>query len=323
MESCNYVNIPVDDPESVHIAKPVSKLDISLSFPTPEKKEESRCTCCNVCMFVALFLFGFFGLTMSVAYMCAVGYVQKYTVEYRPNLKLETVPIPEWEVERLNERVELFVDILKSSDGVVSPQEHFAIEEREVNGLVAHSDALSGHVFAHLEENKVSLDISMPTDLLPGGKGRRFVANQSVQWKEDSTFSLVTAVYSEKTAANAFSKESASSYNPGHAFSGEFLFRWSRTNDQRLVLDFEGGRVSSHSFVMEKKEDLLTELYKSDHADTQEFLHALNGIDKISLNDGQIIIYTKDGERRSLTAMDASSYLFAGISNIARRLVGI
>jgi len=316
MESCDYVNLPMEDLESVHIGKPVSNLDISV--PTAEKKKEkkSRCTCLNVCLCMTLFSFGFVVLSMLVAYMCVAGSVQKYTVEYRPNLKLETVHVPELELERFNERVKTFADVLEL-EGVV-PSENLVVTEKELNGLITHSDFLSGNMFVHLEENKVSLDISMPTDFLPGGKGRQFVAHQSIQWRKDSNLSLVTSIYSEKTADYAFSKESAS-YDPDHTFSSEFFFRLGRSNDdQRLVLDFEGGRMSPYSLEMEKKQDVLAELYESDDAN----INALNGIHKISLDKGQVIVHTKDGERRSLTAMDASSYLYGGMSSIARRLVG-
>lgn len=320
MESCDYVNIPMEDSESVHIGKPVSDVDISV--PTADKKkkkEKSRCTCFNVCLCMTIFSFGFVFLSMSVAYMCVVGFVQEYTVEYRPNLKLETVHVPEWENERVIERAKTFVDGLELEG--VAPSENFMVTEKELNGLITHSDVLSGHNFVHLEENKVSLDISIPTDSLPGGKGRQFVAHQSIQWRKDSTLSLVTSIYSEKTADYAFSKESAS-YDPDHAFSSEFFFRLGRSNEQRLVLDFEGGRMSPYSPEMEKKQDVLAELNESDDADTKDFLNALNGINKISLDKGQVIFHIKDGERRSLTSMDASSYLYGGMSSIARHLVG-
>jgi len=308
-----------DDLESVHIGKSVSSLDIS--GPTPEKKtKKSRSTCLNVCLCATVFMFGFLIVSMSIAYMCLASFVQIYTVEYRPSLDLETVHVPEWELERFNERVGVFVDAL-ATEGAVPP-EQFKIEERELNGLVTRSDSLSGHMLAHFEENKVSLDISMPTDFLPGGRGRRFVANQSLVWRGDSTLSLVTAVHSEKTADHAFSKESPYDDPSDHAFLGEFFFHLERSNDQKLGLYFDGGRTTSNSRLMAKEEDLLAELYESDDADNQEFVRELNGIDKVSLNKGQIIVHTRDGERRRLTAMDASSYLFGGMSSIARRLVG-
>jgi hypothetical protein len=249
--------------------------------------------------------------------MCVAGLVQKYTVEDRPGFELETVRVPEVELERFKDRVEAFADGLDSEG--VAPPERLVIEESELNGLFADSDVLNGHMKATLEEDQMSLDISMPTGLLPGGKERRFVASQLLKWRNGS-LTLTATIFSEKTVHDAF--KGLTFYNPDHAFSCEFSFRLGRSNDHKLVLDFANGFISPDLIMTEKQEDMLAELYESDDEGTKQFVHALNVIEKISLEDGQIIVYTRDGERRSLTAMDASSYLFGGMSSVARRLVG-
>lgn len=317
MDSYDYQKLQCDEIESVHIGKPLPNKKKSDPASEKKKRKRHRYTCLNVCLCMTLFSFGVMFLMVTAIYMAMIGFVQKYTVGYHPNLQLDTTDVPDWELDRFVERAEEFFQGLKDEEKwAVFSEEDFVIKEREVNGFVGKSDVLGSHVYAHLEEDVISLDVSMPVDFLPGGKGKYFVANQSLSWKNPSSLVLAITVFSEKTVDNAFSF----SMNPDHAWYSYFHFNLKRENE-RIVLDLIDGRTSNMPSV-EVQKDILAEIYESNDQDEQDFIHSLVEIGSISLEKGQITLHMKDGARRALASMDVSPSLFGGASRVARHLAG-
>merc|ERR1712107_731924 len=113
--------------------------------------------------------------------------VRLVTVEYSPNLKLDTVHVPKEELEAFKDGSAAFFDNLQERNEAGVTDE-LSVTERNLNGLASASNFLRRNVRARLHDDEVEVDVSFPTDGLPGGKGRYFVAQLSCLWmKEKST----------------------------------------------------------------------------------------------------------------------------------------
>lgn len=123
------------------------------------------------------FMWGCLSVLIAGVLLCGVvgggGYwwirtqVQKYTVV--EGLDLPVIQIDEEELLALDQRVEQFQESLdqESAEGF-----ELVLTADELNALIQKNEQLRGRVFVEIADGKISGQISIPTDGLPGGKGR-------------------------------------------------------------------------------------------------------------------------------------------------------
>lgn len=96
--------------------------------------------------------------------------------------------MPKEELEIVKDRAKLFIDTLKA--GKV-PADDLTVTAEEINAFAAQSDYLRrGNIYVTISDHLVSIDTSLPAKVLPGGRGRYFVATGLVKVSQDN--SLVT-----------------------------------------------------------------------------------------------------------------------------------
>ena len=121
---------------------------------------------------LAVFVIGAMGsIGIGVGgYMWASSQVQTYTAEAPKQL-----PVVEYEPEELaalEERLETFKTVAEEG----KEAEELVLTATDINALIQSNEKLKGKVFAKIEDGQVGGDVSFPTDIFPGGKGRFFNA---------------------------------------------------------------------------------------------------------------------------------------------------
>jgi hypothetical protein len=132
------------------------------------------------------FMWGCLSLLIAGVLLCGVvgggGYwwirtqVQKYTVV--EGLDLPVIQIDEEELLALDQRVEQFQESLEkeSAEGF-----ELVLTADELNALIQKNEQLRGRIFVEIADGKISGQISIPTDGLPGGKGRFLNASATAE----------------------------------------------------------------------------------------------------------------------------------------------
>jgi hypothetical protein len=104
-------------------------------------------------------------------YMLVSKQVQTYTAE-APK-QLPTVEYTAEELAELQERIENFRKVAEEE----TKAEELVLTATDINALIQSNEELKGKVFAKIEDGLVGGEVSVPTDMIPGGKGRFFNAN--------------------------------------------------------------------------------------------------------------------------------------------------
>lgn len=140
-------------------------------------------------------------------YWLLTSQVTKYT-----DTQAAEIPVVEYEqeeIEALEARIESFTNQVKGKDAdgesdenipangddhtaemgevkenennqplpEVVPVKELSLSAEEINALIASEEQLRGRVFVRIEDGRVFGQVSIPTDMVPGGKGRFFNAD--------------------------------------------------------------------------------------------------------------------------------------------------
>jgi hypothetical protein len=169
------------------------------------------------------FIWGCLGtLTVAIVVMIAsvfgvyyffTGQVEKYTDTQPAN-----VPVVEWDEARLDElqaRIDAFTEQVKSgsqeestdadtdgklatddgddaegtSDEPMAPAEvprELRLTSEEINALISSNEDLRGKAFVRIEDGRLYGQVTLPTDQIPGGKGRYFNADAEFEVSMDN-----------------------------------------------------------------------------------------------------------------------------------------
>ncbi|MEM9365396.1 MAG: hypothetical protein AAGD07_05330 [Planctomycetota bacterium] len=129
------------------------------------------------------------------------GQVEKYTDQ-----EAAEIPVVQYDdeaLEELNQRLEQFQtqvrgpdvaadetesDVAEDSDSealeqsadaqpALAPMQELRLSAEEINALIGANEQLRGKVFVRIEAGQLSGQVSIPTDMIPGGKGRFFNAD--------------------------------------------------------------------------------------------------------------------------------------------------
>jgi len=148
------------------------------------------------CLFGCLIAFGLmFSLVVCMGvggYWFFTNQVQKYTAQ--TPLELPTVQYEPEELAELQSRLKSFESAVDTGAGETN---ELVLTADDINALIADQSEMKGKVFIKIEEGKVTGDVSVPTDMIPGGKGRYFNGSATLDASMEDGILIVTLVDAE------------------------------------------------------------------------------------------------------------------------------
>ncbi len=120
------------------------------------------------CAGVFLLMLGGLALTGFMGYRFYKSQLTKYTSE--TPVELPTLEISPERMAEIEQRVDDFQEKLENGEEV----EPLVLTEADVNALISREQDLRGRVYVSIEEGQITAEVSVPTDMLPGAKGRYF-----------------------------------------------------------------------------------------------------------------------------------------------------
>jgi hypothetical protein len=209
------------------------------TVPQPQPPRKSR-GCLYGCLFVL-----FSGIALLVCagvggYWWVSTQVQKYTSA--TPAELPSVELPAEQMSGLESRVNAFSDAIESGE---APPEDLVLTADEINALIGKQEQLRGKVFVRIKDGQVSGDLSIPTDPIPGGKGRYFNGSASFNVSMEEGVLIVTLADAEVNgervppqAIEALSKENLAREAYKDAKTAEVLRRFESISveDDKIIL---------------------------------------------------------------------------------------
>lgn len=139
---------------------------------TPEPREKKKgmgCLFWGCLITFLLIVLLVVGLGLA-AYFGLKGVINQYTSDTPADLPV--VELPEEEMAALSARFDAYREAVEGN----APLEPIELTARELNALIGQNEDFQGHVHVTIEDGLVGGEVSMPTDMFPGGGGRFFNA---------------------------------------------------------------------------------------------------------------------------------------------------
>lgn len=125
-------------------------------------------------------------------YFFVSSQITKYTSETQ--VELPTVEYSEDQIAELDARVESFREKLDAGE---TPEEDLVLTADDINAMIGSNKDLKGKVFVKIENEQVEGDVSIPTDMIPFGKGRFFNGSATFDVSMEGGVLIVTAEQAE------------------------------------------------------------------------------------------------------------------------------
>jgi hypothetical protein len=252
-------------------------------------------SCCCTCLYVTLAIFVVFSLLLTLlgfaVYHMIANQVQWATVE--TPVDLPVAPVPSSELEVFKDQAKLFFDQLLDDQ---VPQDDLVVTSKVLNGLIAQSDYLRGHMRVQMKPDEFLLETSLPADYLPGGNHRFFVSKDSLQlshmsMNEVSATQIVTTLDLGKKFPDL----------DGPMFVGTFLAHITNEEEHRLALFLTDVHVFGKEIELDpeaKKKDAMDDFYNDPNT-----TKILEGIEAIRFEKDRMILQP----RRAASSPSSSS----------------
>jgi len=279
---------------SDHLVKPVLTAGGGGANKLYHKKKSFslfRCLCWILAILAVLLLLTIV-LVATGALFWARYEVKRFTVKGAQST-LPILQIPAGDLEIIKDEAKLFWDQLRMD---VTPQKDLVITEADMNGLIASSNYLRGHALVTISKDKWETELVLPTDKLPGGKGRYFVGRSIVETSEadQGEASNIVTQLTPKHAIQGLNFE--------RILSGKYLVYSSDNNNnnenKKLTMELEYGQflnwIAPDDWIA-RHENLLDCDYYDDHGDNfdkhdcQEIIKTLARLERISILDKKIV----------------------------------
>lgn len=153
------------------------------------KKQPVRRSCLKKWCYITLVVFLTLLMGLGIgSYMWFSHQLHTWTTMSPSVDILPMVVVPVDKLEIFKNEAKAFADYLEIGDSNTSP-EHKPLEvtERNLNGLAYQSKFLQGHTYTHFVTNEVTIDICLPMDNFPGGKGRYLVGKETLVWDPEKS----------------------------------------------------------------------------------------------------------------------------------------
>ena len=118
-------------------------------------------------------------------------FYQRQIAQYTSDTQtvLPTIEASEEKLEELEQRIEKFREQVEAGE----PLKPFVMTEEDLNALVSREEKLRGRVYFDIEGDALSAEVSVPTDAIPGAKGRFFNGSLTVTASLDNGELIVHA----------------------------------------------------------------------------------------------------------------------------------
>lgn len=187
---------------------------------------------------VLLMIVGTVGVGIA-GYSFYTTQVKKYTAE-KP-VELPLVEYAPEDLEEIESRIQEFKETVEKGE---TPGE-IVLTADDINALISQNKDLKGRVFVSIGEGQVSADVSMPTDAIPGAKGRYFNASVTLNVSLEQGVLIVTVEDAETNGEpvppvfmNALRKENLAKDVYKDPKTAEIIRRFDRLiiEDNRIIL---------------------------------------------------------------------------------------
>jgi len=293
MNNATKAKILVDDDE---LTKPLVEQDVEeqkqpkkVATPSvvvvssrPPIKQRGGCPCWCKCLLITFGVLFMLGAIATAAVYSFLADAVKHLTVTTPHAAYPIVEMTDAELKVVKDRVELFVDQLLA--GNTNPTEPLVITQDEINGFIGHSDYLKGNMFVTLKEGSITEEYSLPTSMLPGGKGRYFVGNDYM--KVDKDGDIIEAQM--ETAATHHD------WFDGPLFFVQLQYLVNAKTDLLELYLQKGsifGQVAPQDYI-DQHENLLKDLYRN--PDSKDVMAVLEGIEHVRFHPGKIVVQPKN-----------------------------
>ena len=120
------------------------------------------------------------------AYRFWTGQIKQFTAD--APIELPVVDFTPEELAEIEGRIETFKTAIEQE----GPTEELVLTADEINTLIMKEEDLRGRAFIRIAEGEISADVSIPTDGLPGGRGRFFNASATLDVSMEDGVLIVT-----------------------------------------------------------------------------------------------------------------------------------
>lgn len=156
-----------------------------VSYPVAENRFPWGCLL-GGCAGVVLLMVAGIGVVALSGYWFYKGQLTKYTSDTPKELPVVT--LADEEIAEIEARIETFKQKVEAGEET----DELVLTAEDINALVSKQKELRGRVFVRIQEGKVSADVSIPADQLPGGKGRYFNGSVTVRIELEGGVLIVT-----------------------------------------------------------------------------------------------------------------------------------
>jgi len=302
--SCAYTVIQPEDEENAIETKHA----VSRAVLVQPKKRSSNC-CFKFCLAFVAVIFALALLASTVMYMYIAGVVRYYTVVLdKPYFMFpDTSNVPESEVVAFKDKAAAFFDDLSEGEKIVP--DDLVVTEPVFNRVLDTTSLPKESAYAKFLENKIHIELSMPMDRLPGGKGRYFVAKQTWKWiSEDKYVAIDTHILSDTEGR---CKQMFNNLSDDHQIVG---------SDCMVNLDY--------GFKEQEFKEGVDECENLDDESCAAVQNVVDRIDSVLLEKAKVVLHAKRNaenkvENRMLKAIDDLTLKSYGWKlHVARRLLG-
>ncbi len=155
-------------------------------FPVVERKRFPWGCLIGGCLTVVLVMMICVGAVGYMGYSYYIGQVNKYTSSEPADIpKIEKT---KEEADAVKKRIEDFKSALERNE----VQEPFVLTADDINTMISTENEFKGKMFVTIADGEISAQASIPTDMIPGGKGRYFNGKVSLKASLENGVLIVT-----------------------------------------------------------------------------------------------------------------------------------
>lgn len=304
----------IDDIESVDVHNRSPSADQVTTKPQLVRHSGLR-KCLRVTLVVIGVLLAVLIALCIFSYVWLSGQVYRWTTPISHGLPSSRVSDADLVI--FKDQARSFNDLLQT--GVIFPDD-LIVTEQNLNGLAYASDFLKGNMNTHLKTNQATIEISLPMDNFPGGKGRYLVGKETFVWVPETS-----EIHTKLVLETSIKEETF--------FDATFhLSRdYNKWNLMLVSAYFAPKEWFAPKDFLDEHDNLLYGVYNCDgnDEDCQQVRNVLNRLHKVILKEKQVIFRagpeedTAPHHNRVLAATTkTASYEPGWKVNLARHLVG-
>jgi hypothetical protein len=291
--------IDEDELEDIEVQKggyPAIVKGRPIKTSSSKKKTKSRkgCPCWCKCIGFTVLTFIFFViLAMAYGYKVLTEVVEELTIETDTPRKFPVVTMSEPELDAVANRVKDFFENI--IDGKADTT-YLVLSQDEINGFIGHSDYLRGNLMYTLHQDQIVEEFSLPMDVL-GFDGRYFAGYESfalgtLNSEGEDGYDKKNIVEMKMTTE---AKHEDWFDGPLMFMQLQYLITKNKEDEGQKVFELfleKGCFFGSWIEPIEERHNIMEDIY--DGADSEDFRKVVNGIERVSIQEGRVIIKARN-----------------------------